>query len=60
MESNGVTGGRRPMPSAAENGPPPEIGLNSQNASEQLADSRRQPGEGAEQAAAAAPGFSIQ
>ena len=60
QESDGVTGGSRPMPRAAEDAPPPEIGLNSQNAAEQVADNRRQPGEGAETAEAAAPGFSIQ
>lgn len=54
-------GGTRPMPRAAdETAPPPAIGLNGQSASEQVADNRRQPGEGAERAEAAAPGFSIQ
>ena len=50
----------RPMPRAAEAAPPPEISLSGQNASEQVADNRRQPGEGAERAEAATPGFSIQ
>jgi pilus assembly protein CpaC len=60
IESDGVTGGTRPMPRAAEDGPPPEIGLNEQSRPELAADKRRQPGEGAERAEAAAPGFSIQ
>ena len=60
VENDGVTGGTRPMPRAAEDGVPPEIGLNAQSSSEQMADNRRQPGEGAAQAEAAAPGFSIQ
>jgi pilus assembly protein CpaC len=57
MEHDGDDTLRRPMPSAAEDAPPPQVGINSQSSSEQVADSRRQPGEGAE---AAAPGFSIQ
>jgi pilus assembly protein CpaC len=60
FEHNGVTGGRRPMPTAAEGAPPPQVGLNSQDAADQVADTRRQPGEGAERAEAATPGFSIQ
>ena len=60
LENDGVTGGTRPMPRAAEDGVAPEISLNGQSAPELTADNRRQPGEGAQQAEAAAPGFSIQ
>jgi len=60
LENDGVTSGTRPMPSAAEDGPPPAISLNAQDASEAVADNRRQAGEGAERAEAATPGFSIQ
>jgi pilus assembly protein CpaC len=60
QESGGQTEVNRPMPSAAETGPSPEVSLNGQPVSEQSADSRRQPGEGAERAEAATPGFSIQ
>jgi pilus assembly protein CpaC len=60
MEHDGIDGARRPMPRAAEDGTAPEIGLNSQSATERVANNRRQPGEGAEQAGAATPGFSIQ
>jgi hypothetical protein len=60
-KQNDGDGGPRPMPRAAEDAaPPPAIGLNGQNVSEQVAESRRQPGEGAERAEAPAPGFSIQ
>jgi len=45
---------------AAETAPPPEVSLNGQAVEQQAADNRRQPGEGAERAEAAAPGFSIQ
>jgi pilus assembly protein CpaC len=55
---NGGDGGPRPMPRAAEDlAPPPQIGLRDQKTRGQVADNRRQPGEGAE---AATPGFSIQ
>jgi len=60
MESNGEPGATRPMPSAAETAPPPEVSLNGQSVETQTADNRRQPGEGAERAEVAAPGFSIQ
>jgi hypothetical protein len=54
-------GGPRPMPRAADTAaPPPAVGFNGRNAPEQVAESRRQPGEGAERAEAATPGFSIQ
>jgi len=60
-KENGGDGGQRPMPRAAgDAAPSPQIGLNSQSASEQVAESRRQPGQGAERAEAPAPGFSIQ
>ena len=60
MENDG-DGGPRPMPrSAGDAAPPPSVGLNDRNASEQVAESRRQPGAGAERADAATPGFSIQ
>jgi pilus assembly protein CpaC len=60
-KENDGPGGPRPMPRAAgEAAPPPTVGLNGQSASEQVAESRRQPGEGAERAEAATPGFSIQ
>ena len=49
------------MPHAAEDvAPAPEVGLNGQGAPVLDADSRRQPGQGAERAEAATPGFSIQ
>jgi pilus assembly protein CpaC len=57
MEHDGVSGAGRPMPRPAEDGAAPEIGLSGQGVPEQVADNRRQPGDGAE---AAAPGFSIQ
>jgi pilus assembly protein CpaC len=60
MEHDGDDTERRPMPRAAEDTPPPAIGLNAQDADHQVADTRRQPGEGAETADAATPGFSIQ
>lgn len=56
LENDGVTGATRPMPRAAEDAPPPEIGLSDPSRPELAADNRRQPGEGAE----VAPGFSIQ
>ena len=60
-KENDGDGGPRPMPRAAgDAAPPPTVGLNGQNASAQVAESRRQPGEGVERAEAAAPGFSIQ
>jgi pilus assembly protein CpaC len=61
-QSASVPGETRPMPRAeGEAAPPPEVSLNApQPGSEMVADRRRQPGEGAEQAEAAAPGFSIQ
>jgi pilus assembly protein CpaC len=60
-KENDGDGGQRPMPRAAgDAAPPPTVGLNGQNASEQVAESRRQPGQGAERAEAPAPGFSIQ
>ncbi len=60
-KQNDGDGGRRPMPRAAEDAaPPPTVGLNDQNTSEQVAERRRQPGDGAERAEAPAPGFSIQ
>jgi len=59
-DNNGVSGETRPMPRAAEDAPPPEIGLTSQTGPRLAADIRRQPGDGAERAEVAAPGFSIQ
>jgi pilus assembly protein CpaC len=61
-QSASVPGETRPMPRAeGEAAPPPEVSLNApQSGSEMVADRRRQPGEGAERAEAAAPGFSIQ
>ncbi len=60
MEHSGVTGGSRPMPSAAGEGAgAPEIGLIDQAGGPELAaDSRRQPG-GEQIAEAPAPGFSL-
>ena len=60
IQHDGVTGGTRPMPSAAGECTPPEIGLNDKGRPALDADNRRQPGAGAERAEAAAPGFSIQ
>ena len=60
LEHNSTEGATRPMPRATEDAPPPEISLNGQSPSEQVADNRRQPGEGGERAEAPAPGFSIQ
>ena len=60
-KENDGDGGTRPMPTAAGQAAPlPAVGLNGQRAPEQVAESRRQPGEGAERAEAATPGFSIQ
>ena len=59
FEHDGVDGGRRPMPRAADEAPPPEIGLANPSAPELAADSRRLPGEGAQRADAAQPGFSF-
>lgn len=60
-KENDGDGPPRPGPRAAgEAAPPPTVGLSGQNASEQVAESRRQPGEGAERAEVATPGFSIQ
>jgi pilus assembly protein CpaC len=57
QETDGVTGGSRPMPRAAEDAaPPPSIGLNDR--SDQTADRRRSE-EQAEVAEAPAPGFSL-
>jgi pilus assembly protein CpaC len=53
-DNNGVTGGTRPMPRAAQEETPPQVSV-----SDQPADSRRLPGEGAQRAEAATPGFSI-
>jgi pilus assembly protein CpaC len=59
-ENNG-DGSPRPGPRAAgDAAPPPAVGLNGHHASEQVAESRRQPGEGAVRAEAPVPGFSIQ
>jgi len=60
MESNGEPGQTRPGPTAAETAPPPAVSLNGQSVEQQAADNRRQPGEGAQRADAATPGFSIQ
>ena len=60
QESGGQTNTPRPMPGAAETAPPPGVSLNGESVPEQTADNRRRPGEGAERAEAAAPGFSIQ
>jgi len=60
IEHDGITGARRPLPSAAGEATDPQIGFASPDAREQVADSRRQPGDGAERADAATPGFSIQ
>jgi pilus assembly protein CpaC len=60
QESGRQTDIPRPMPSAAETAPPPAVSLNSQSVEQQSADNRRQPGEGAQSAEAATPGFSIQ
>jgi pilus assembly protein CpaC len=60
QESGRQTDIPRPMPSAAETAPPPAVSLNSQSVEQQTADNRRQPGEGAQSAEAATPGFSIQ
>jgi pilus assembly protein CpaC len=58
FEHMGVSGERRPMPSANTPAPPPQVGLTEQGAPELAADRRRETTE--EQVAdAAAPGFSI-
>ena len=60
-ESIGKPGETRPMPRAeGDAAPAPEVSLNGQSSTEMAADNRRQPGEGAERAEAAEPGFSIQ
>lgn len=57
---DGVTGGTRPMPRAADEAPQqPVIGLEDQTVPEQTADNRRLPGASEHRAEAAAPGFSL-
>lgn len=58
-ESNGVTGGTRPMPRAAEEAPPPAIGINQQSGPDLAATDRRRPEDEASLAEAPAPGFSF-
>ena len=53
-----AAGGTRPMPQAAEEGPPPAIGLTDQPGPDLTADKRRPPEE-TEVAEAPAPGFSL-
>lgn len=50
---------RRPMPTAADEAPAPQIGLAAPSGPELAADTRRRPGEGAQRAEAAEPGFSL-
>lgn len=57
MEHSGESGVTRPMPSAATPEQDPEIGFVDRPVSP--ADSRRQPGDGAQRAEAPAPGFSL-
>ena len=56
---NGATGGTRPMPRAAEEAPPPAIGLTDQAGPDMTADNRRRPEKEANLAEAPAPGFSL-
>ena len=59
QETDGTSGGQRPMPRAANPAPGgPEVSLGNQNGAA-LAGGQRPEGAGAQSAAAAAPGFSI-
>lgn len=58
-DNEGISGDRRPMPSAESDAPPPAVSLNDQNGPELAADRPRQPGEGAERAEVTTPGFSL-
>jgi pilus assembly protein CpaC len=58
-DSDGVTGGTRPMPQAAGEAPPPAIGLTGQRGPDMAADNRRRLEDDAQRADAAAPGFSL-
>jgi pilus assembly protein CpaC len=60
IEHDGPSGEPRPGPTAAVPDAAPQVSLSTQPTAEAVADNRRQPGEGAQSAAAAAPGFSIQ
>ena len=61
-ESDGVTGGSRPMPRAAEDAAAPEVSYGAQGPNEQTADNRAIPAEARrpEKTAAAKPGFSFE
>jgi pilus assembly protein CpaC len=58
IDNNGVSGERRPGPTANTNAPPPQVGLNQPSAPANAADRRRDTTE-EQVASAAAPGFSI-
>jgi pilus assembly protein CpaC len=58
-DNNGVTGGTRPMPRAAEGGTPPQVGQTDQVTPDQTADNRRRIGEETAGAEPASPGFSL-
>jgi len=59
FEQNAPDGARRPMPTAADEAPNPQIGLANQPGPELAADNRRRPGDGAQRAEAVEPGFSF-
>ena len=61
-ESDGVTGGSRPMPRAAEEAAAPEVSYGAQGPNEQTADNRAIPAAARrpEKTAAAKPGFSFE
>ena len=58
MDSKGVSGERRPMPTSNNEAPPPEVSLLDQGTPELAAHRRRQDTE-EQLAEAATPGFSI-
>ncbi|MBO9519313.1 MAG: type II and III secretion system protein family protein [Porphyrobacter sp.] len=58
-DNNGVNGGTRPMPRAAEGGAAPQVGQVDQVTPDQTADNRRRLGEETAGAEPASPGFSL-
>ncbi|HYD25486.1 MAG TPA: type II and III secretion system protein family protein [Croceibacterium sp.] len=56
---DGLSTGTRPMPRAADEAPPPAVGLIDQAGPELAADNRRRPEDGEPAAEAATPGFSL-
>ena len=58
-DHDGVDGGARPMPRAADEAPPPEVGLANQPTTELAADDRRLRAQDEQRAEAVTPGFSL-